>query len=174
MNINGFFLIILAGLIIIYVAFKPLDIKQQEFGEIPLFELSSFTIHELSPDGLVTAMQGSEAVRFKNRYRVEDIDYTDNSEKYTVNIKANIGIYRDKSEVLDLKGKIVYVREDGLTFKTQKLTYNQKTSIAKTDTKYVMDRNGSKVRGSSLVYNNALERIKSKNIVVKYQLKEEK
>jgi len=173
-NINGFFLIILAGLIVIYVAFKPLDIKQQEFGEIPLFELSSFTIHELSPDGLVTVMKGSEAVRFKNRYKVEDINYTDNSEKYRANMKANLGIYKDKSEVLNLKGNIVYVREDGLTFKTRKLTYNQKTSIAKTNTKYIMDRNGNEVRGSSLVYNNALERMKSKNITVKYQLKEEK
>ncbi len=174
MNINGFFLIILASLIIIYVAFKPLDIKQQEFGEIPLFELSSFTVHELSPNGLVTVMQGSNAVRFKDRYRVEDINYTDNSKKQMANMKAKTGIYKDASEVLELDGNIIYEREDGLTFKTQKLTYNQKTSIANTDIKYIMYKNDSEIKGSSLVYNNALERIKSKNIIVKYQLKEEK
>ena len=174
MNINIFFISISAVLLMIFIGFKPLDIKQQEFIDVPLFQLKMFTLHELDKNGLITLMKGSAATRYSDRYRVANINYTDNSKKYIANMSADDGLYRDKDDTLDLKGNVLYNREDGLIFETDEATYNKKTSIAKTDKNYVLYRYSSRVTGTSLEYDNRLNRVKSKNIVAKYQLKERK
>jgi len=170
MNINIFFIAISAGLISIYLFFKPLDIKQRDFIDIPIFELSYFTLYEIDKNALVTVMNGDKAVRYSNRYKVSSIDYTDNSKKYLVNMKANNGVFKD--EVVNLYGDVKYKREDGLSFETQKARYNKKTKIAYVDTNYVSHMGANEIVGSSLIYNNLLKRVKSTDIRVKYQLKE--
>ncbi|MDT8339661.1 MAG: LPS export ABC transporter periplasmic protein LptC, partial [Sulfurimonas sp.] len=69
--------------------FKPMEIKQHVFKEVPLFTISNFTMHELDQKGLVTLMNGSKASRFTDRYTVEEMDYTDNSKEYMANMKSN-------------------------------------------------------------------------------------
>ncbi len=170
MNINLFFVVIFSGLSVIFLLFKPLDVKQQEFKDIPLFELMSFTLYELDNKGLTTLMNGTKAIKYTNRYKVDNINYTDNSKKYIANIKADIGLYKD--ETIDLKGNVVYSREDGLIFETQKALYNKKTGVAHTNKKYVLYKQKNRVKGSSLIYNNVLNKTYSKNVVAKYQMKE--
>jgi len=156
----------------IFVGFKPLDIKQQKFDDVPLFELESFVLHELSQDGLVTLMKGTKAIRYSNRYDVSNMDYTDNSKEFLANMRANKGLYRDKKEIIDLEGDVIYNREDGLVFESQEASYNKKSSIAKTRKDYVMYRDKDRVIGTSLTYDNANNRIKSKNVVANYQIQE--
>ena len=172
MNINLFFIAITLALSVIFVSFKPMKIKKQKFVEVPMFQLDKFSLHELNQIGLITIMRGSNALRFKDRYKVENIDYTDNSKKYIANIKANDGLYKDKDGILKLKGDVVYEREDGLTFKTSKALYDQNTSIVTTDEKYILYRNKDQVTGVSLVYDNAKNILKSKQVRAVYQLKE--
>lgn len=150
--------------------FKPLEIKQHVSKEVPLFTISSFTMHELDSNGLVTLMNGSEAAKYANRYTVQKMQYTDNSKEFMANMKANSGIY--KNDMVYLDGDIVYIREDGLTFETQKATYNKKTSIAAADGNFVLYRDSNRVVGEKLKYNNSLERVESKNVKAVYQLKE--
>ena len=157
-------------MILIFVGFKPLDVKQQNFVDVPLFELQSFVVYEINQQGLDTMMLGSNAIRYSNRYTVKNIDYTDNSRDYIINMKASSGIY--KNNIVSVDGDVVYTREDGLTFQTQKAIYNKKTSIAKTDSSYILYQDKNRVRGSSIIYNNKLNTIQSKRVVAKYQLKE--
>ena len=152
--------------------FKPMEIKQHAFKEVPLFTISTFTMHELDQKGLVTLMNGSKATRFTNRYTVEEMDYTDNSKEYMANMKANSGVY--KNEVVHLEGDIVYVREDGLTFETQKALYNKKTAIATADGKFVLYRDSNRVTGEKLKYNDSLERVEARNVNAIYKLEESK
>lgn len=152
--------------------FKPMAIKQHVFKEVPLFTISNFTMHELDQKGLVTLMNGSNAARFTDRYRVEEMDYTDNSKEYMANMKANSGVY--KNEVVHLNGDILYVREDGLTFETQKAVYNKKTAIATADGNFVLYRGANRVTGEKLKYNNSLEKIESKNVNAIYKFEESK
>lgn len=168
MNINYFFLAASICLFMILFLFKPLEIKEQSFVDVPLFSISSFTMYEFDSKGLITLMNGEKATRYKDRYSVEKIDYTDNSKKYIANMKSNSGIY--KNDVVYLDGDILYVREDGLTFKTQKATYDKKTSVAMTEGDFVLYRGANIVTGKELKYDSSLDRVASKNVTVKYQL----
>jgi lipopolysaccharide assembly outer membrane protein LptD (OstA) len=149
-----------------------LHIKQQIHKDVPLFELKEFTMYELDRVGLHTIMLGSAATRYKDRYTVKNIDYTDNSKKYIANMKANHGVY--KNDIVTLTGDISYVREDGLTFKTQKAVYNKKTSNVISNVGYVAYMNDSVIKGTYIKYNNDTNRIYSKNITAKIQLQESK
>jgi len=108
----------------IFFLFKPLNIKEQNFTDIPLFELETFILYELNTQGLATLMIGTEGIRYANRYQIKDIDYTDNSKQYIANMKAKHSIYQD--EIVHLNGDVVYSREDGLVFTTQEIEYNKK------------------------------------------------
>jgi len=152
--------------------FKPMDITIKHFKDVPLFELTDFTMYELTPNGLETIMLGSRGVRYSDRYVVKDMDYTDNSKKYIANIVADLGIY--KNEIVTVTGHVVYRREDGLTFKSQKATYNKKTADVISDTNYIAYLNDNVVTGDFIKYNNITKKIYSKNVVAKYQLKKEK
>lgn len=171
MNLNIFFIIISSGLLMIYFLFKPLIIKEQKFTDVALFNIFSFTMYELNNKGLITLMSGTEAIRYSNRYTVKQIDYTDNSKNYIANMKSNNGIY--KNEIVTLDGDVIYYREDGLTFETQKAVYNKKTSIAQADGKYILYQNSDRVVGVQLKYNNLLKQVSSKDVTAKYQLIEE-
>lgn len=154
----------------IFFLFKPMTIKEQKFTDVPLFELSSFSLYELNQKGLNNTMLGSKAIKYSDRYTVENIDYTDNSGNFIANMKANNGIY--KNDIVDLEGNVIYTREDGLVFTTQSATYNQKTSVADTNSSYVSYRGKDKVTGSSLRYNNLLNQVSSKNVSAIYNFKE--
>ncbi len=159
-------------LVSIYVFFKPLNIKQQAFVDVPLFEIQDFTMYELDRSGLQTIMLGSEAVRYSNRYTIKNMDYTDNEKSYIANMKADDGIY--KNDIVTLNGNIEYIRDDGLTFKTQKATYNRKNSNVISNVGYVAYLNDSIVKGSYIRYNNKKNKIFSKNVRAKIQLQESK
>jgi LPS export ABC transporter protein LptC len=147
-------------------------IKKHKFVETPIFQLDTFTIHELNQGGLMTVMKGSDALRYSDRYKVKNIDYTDNSKKYIANVKANDGLYKDKDGILKLQGDVIYEREDGLIFKTSKALYDQNTSIVKTNENYILYRDKNQVTGISLIYDNTKNILKSKQVRAVYQLKE--
>lgn len=169
MNINLFFLLVAVGLSAILFGFKPIKVKEQEFIDVPVFNVVAFTMYELNEQGLVTLMSGTEGTKYSNRYVVNDVDYTDNSKEYIANIKANKGIY--KNDIATMNGDVVYFREDGLAFESQEVIYNKKTSITRSDGDYVLYQNNDKVIGNFLVYNNNKDLIDSKNVTVKYQIK---
>ena len=170
MNINIFFSLLFLGLAMIFVFFKPLHLKEQSFVDVPVFELNFFTLHELDIFGLSTLMTGDNSVKYDDRYLVTNIDYTDNSRKYTANMKADEGLYKDDTVVLS--GDIVYIREDGLTFKTDKAVYDKKTEIIQTDSEFISFRTTNTINGSALKYHNDSQNIEAKNVTIKYQLKE--
>jgi LPS export ABC transporter protein LptC len=172
LSINTFFVLIAIGLLMIYVGFKPQYIAEQNFDDVPLFELDSFVLHELNQEKLITIMKGSETKRYSDRYSVTNISFTDNSEELLANIRADSGLYRDKDNIIDLVGNVIYNREDGLVFESQEAIYDKKTAIARTQKDYIMYRDKDSVIGTSLVYDNANGRVKSKNVVAKYQIKE--
>ena len=117
-------------------------------------------------------MLGTKAIRYADRYSVDNINYTDNTQKYIANMKADNGIY--KNEILTLSGNIIYTREDGLTMETSKAIYNKKNSVTTIDNDFVSYKGNNRVIGSSAIYNNKDNKLASKNVIAKYQIKEKK
>jgi len=154
----------------IYLFFQPIEMKKQEFVEVPLFNLKNFTMYELDKKGLKTILLGNNAKRFSDRYTVENINYTDSAKKYISNMKSNNGTYKD--EIILLKGDVTYTREDGLTFQSEIAQYNKKSAILSTDTAFVLYKDKNSARGASLEYNNITNKIKATKIKAIYQLQE--
>ena len=154
----------------IFFLFQPLNIKQQDVNDTALLELENFKLTELDEKGLLTITEGSRGIKYSDKYTITDLDYTDNTDEYLANIRANNGLY--KGDIIKLNGDVVYSREDGFSFQTQKANYNKKTKIAEATSKYVSHMNGNKATGSYIQYDNVNGIIKSKNVVVNYKLKE--
>jgi len=156
----------------IFIFFKPLDIKKQEFIDVPLLDIDKFTMYEFDTKGLQTVMIGKRTLRYSDRYTVEDIDFTDHSKDFIANMKADEGLY--KGDIVDLKGNVVYYREDGLSFESPTLLYNTKTAIATTDDNFTASQGTSTMNGHTLIYNAKITKIISKNVLINYKLKEKK
>ncbi|MDD3059451.1 MAG: LPS export ABC transporter periplasmic protein LptC [Sulfurimonas sp.] len=172
MNINGFFIVVLIGLTMIFTLFKPLNLKTQDFAETPSLDIKTFTLYEFDRVGITTLMHGESALRYDDRYVVEKIDYTDNAKKYRTTMLAENGIYKDN--IVNLSGNIIYNREDGLVFKTQKADYDRIAKIVSSTTDYTAYMGKSSVKGSSLNYNAQEKKLESTRVQIVYQLKEEK
>lgn len=170
MNINYFFSSVLIALLMIFFLFEPLEIKQQKPQDVPLFNISTFTMYELDRSQTLTLMHGKEAAKYLDRYTIEKMNFTDNSKKYVANMRSNSAIY--KNGIVYLEGDIVYLGREGLTFKTQKATYDRKSTIAATEGDFLLYRGSNIVNGENLKYNGSLERVESKNVTAKYQLQE--
>ena len=157
---------------LIFFGFTPMDYKQKIPGDIPLLEMTNFEMHELDTEGLQTIMVGDVALRFKDRYVVEKIDFTDATKNLISNMKANHGIY--KGNVVDLKGNVVYYREDGIALETETLNYNTVTAIAQTNDKYVAFQDQNTMYGTSMIYDTLIGKMDSKNVLINYKLSEKK
>jgi hypothetical protein len=132
--------------------------------------MSNFTLYELDTTGLRTIMDGSSALRFKNRYVVNDIDYQDNSKEFLANMQAKNGVY--KNDIITLTKDVHYDREDGIAFDTQKLVYNKTKAIATSNVGYVAHRGSDTFKGTYIRYDNNKNYIFSKNVRAKIQLEE--
>lgn len=156
----------------IFFLFKPLDIKKQEFIDVPLLDIDKFTMYEFNLHGLQTVMLGKRTLRYADRYTVQDIDFTDHSKDYTSNMKAKKGVYKD--DIVNLEGDVAYYREDGLAFEAKTLLYDTKTATAKTDDAFTAYEGLSTMQGRTLKYNADKNTIYSKNVLIKYKLNEGK
>lgn len=155
----------------IYILFEPLAIKEREHEDVPIFQIKNFVMYELNSVGLKTLMTGEQTFKYDDRYVVDIIDFTDRSKDYISNMKADKGLY--KEQIVNLSGNIAYIREDGLAFKSETMTYNTDTAVAKTDSSYIANKNSSTMTGTSLEYSSTLNTLKSQNVVIKYQLTED-
>ena len=172
MNINFLLSIIFIGLSMIYFLFKPMKIEKLDSKEIPLFNLSAFTLYELDINSLTSLMKGSQATRYINRYEVKDINYTDNSSELQSNMKAKNGLYKD--EVVYLDGDVVYDRVDGLRYFSQKAVYNKGENVIYSKADYTATMGENVINGDYIYYDGNKEKIKSNNVYAVYKIKENK
>lgn len=156
----------------IYIFFKPAYIEQHNLVDIATFEIFDFTLYELDRKNLITLMQGDKALRYDDRYDIISVNYTDNSEKYIANMQANNASYKD--DIIKLTGDVRYDREDGLIFKTDSLIYDKNKNLVFTDDDFIFFNGMNIAKGRLLKYNNILNTIMAKDVVVKYQLEDGK
>lgn len=171
-GINSLFGLIAAFMLTIYFLFEP-TLKSTSSGvEAPVFNIEKFVVYELTKDGLKGVLNGSNGVRYKDRYEIDDIGYMDRSKKFIATMSADHGLYKD--DVVELNKDVVYTRDDGLICKSEQAKYDKKISTAFVDVKYICRMGKNSVEGSKFEYNNQSKELKAENISAKYQLKESK
>ena len=155
----------------IFFLFKPLDIKEKIFKDVPMFEFQNFTMYELNTQGLKTQMLGSRASKYSDRYQIKDINYTDYSKKYRANMLAKNGIYKANMIYLDTNVTYKSLKKNNFTFTTQHAIYNKKTARVKVKDKYTITFNGGVIHGTSLEYDAIKNKVFSKHVEAVYILK---
>jgi len=170
MNINAFFLIISALLVSIYLFFKPIDIQLDLPDELAQLELNQFVVHEYDTDKLKTILSGSEGKRYEERYEVKDVNYTNNTDRYVENMRADYGFY--KEPLMILKKNVHYQRDDGSRFFADHVTYNDETSFTTTDGSFKLWNGHDSIKGQNLSYNSQSGEINATAITGIYFMKE--
>ncbi len=154
----------------IFFLFEPLEKKKYMFNEIPLLELKDFKLTELDLNGLSSILVSSVGFKYKDRYILQKLSFTDSDEKYTTNIQSDRALYINGH--LSLDGNVSYFREDGVIFQTQKANYNKNTKIITSAEKYIAYIGKNKAIGTSLMYNSKTRVMESQNIMLNYKVKE--
>ena len=148
--------------------FKPSESPKESSDVAPLFEMDYFVIYEITPHKISHSFSGDYGAKFHNYYYATNAKLTNNKRELLESIRADRSVY--KGDVLNLKGNVAYVREDGLKFCFDEGIYNQKKSFAKTNGSFVITKNRDKVQGSQLYYDLAHDTINASQITAIYQL----
>jgi len=170
---NHFFIAIATVLAAILLFFKPtkFDEPLSQKVEIAELELRNFTLYEVGLDGLKDIMVGKEGYRFKNRFEVKEIDYTDSTRKLQNNLKADFGRYNNKN-LITLKGNVRYHREDGVHFVTDRAIVHQHKETITTVGPFKMDRLSDEVVGKDLFYDTKKGHATAKQVTGVFQLQD--
>lgn len=170
MSANYFFIFIGLVLLLVLTYFRPMQIQTEITEEVAQLELLDFTLHELDQQGLRNVLSGSKGNRFVDRYVIEDVNYTDNTKLYVENMRSDTGVY--KGNVVTLEGNVRYHRQDGIYFNSDKATFDQNHSVARTQGPFVLTKEADSVRGENLFYNSDSGKIKAQNVTGVYMINE--
>lgn len=169
MQLNLFFILILALLLGMFTYFSPKYAGVQTTQEIPKIELKDFVLYEVSSAGTLHILEGAEGKKFEDRYTLTSAKFSDNTRPLLQSVSASDVIY--KGEIIDLRGNVHYVREDGLEFRSREGRYDTKRSLVQTRGAFTITQNSNRIDGNQLNLNNELDTVSANRIRVSYQLK---
>ncbi len=164
-NANTFFIIIALILASILIFFQPSPLQETgtEKEEVPQLELRNFTIYELDVNGLKDIMLGHYGFRYEDRIEVEEIDYTDSTNKQRNNLQADFGVYNNK-DLITLEGNVRYYREDGMTFRSDKAIIHQTDETIMAVGPFRMEKGTDHAVGTDLFYDTKNGVTKAKDV----------
>ena len=119
-----------------------------------------FSLCELKVDIQGKKVSAHEATKYTNYLDLKEVNLSDENGH---NIFANRAIYEDNA--VFMKDNIHFIRNDGLTFKTKNLSYDFKTEEIETFSPFVLDFNGSIIKGDNLEYNMKDKEISADDVV---------
>ncbi len=119
-----------------------------------------FSLFELKVDMQGKRVSAHEATKYTNYLDLKEVNLSDENGH---NIFANRAIYEDNA--VFMKGDIEFVRNDGLKFNTKNLSYDLKTEEIETFSPFILDFNGSIIKGDNLEYNMKGKEISADDIV---------
>jgi len=155
------YLLILVLVILVFSIMRinphsQLAIKSEGNREI-LFE--NFSLFELKEDKVGKKIFASQAVKYNTHLDFHDINLSD---EYGYNILAKKAIY--KNHAVYMEKNISLTGDNGLIFSTENLSYKLKKRVAYSSTPFILDFNGSRIRGENLHYSMKSKEISADNI----------
>ncbi|MEA1917128.1 MAG: LPS export ABC transporter periplasmic protein LptC [Campylobacterota bacterium] len=172
LNINLFFLIIIAILLLIFTQFKPLHVKEQSSKELSMIDIFEINIFKIDKNGVNTFLSGDVAKQYSDRYVVSNLKYTKNSTPKKQHLKAKFASY--SKPLLKLKKDVLYSRDDNLKFLSQEAIYNEIDETLTTQNDFKVTKDDSWAKGKKLHYNNKKETISAKNFSANYNMENTK
>ena len=119
-----------------------------------------FSIIELKEDIEGKKISAYKATKYTNYLDLKEVNLSDENGH---NISAKRAIYED--DTVFMKDDIKFSRDDGLRFETKNLSYDFKTEEVKTFSPFVLELNGSIIKGDNLEYNMKGKEISADDIV---------
>ena len=126
---------------------KPHNIEAIETNSSKEALFRDFYLVEINQDGIKNALRATEAIKYKNSFQAKDINITHNR---IYHLFAQKAIY--KKNIVSIENNITLKKDNAMEFQTDNLTYKMKEEIAYIDDGFLMDINGSKIKGTHLKY----------------------
>ena len=168
MNVNHFFAAAAFLLVGIFVLIRPMEIERPADQQIPELDLKTFTVYELDREGLVRVMFGDEGQRFKERYEVKNIAYSDSRGSVTQDMTARNGTY--ENGIVTLSGDVLIRRSDGLDIKSEEASYDQKNGIVRSHGPFNMVQGSNYAQGRDFIYYTNQNRVKAVSVKASYKM----
>jgi len=138
---------------------KPHNIKAIETNSSKEALFRDFYLVEINQNGIKNALRATEAIKYKNSFQAKDINITHNK---IYHLFAQKAIY--KKNIVSIENNITLKKDNEMEFQTDTLTYKMREEIAYTNDGFVIDINGSKIRGTHLKYNLKIGEISADKI----------
>lgn len=151
MNINLFFITLIALLLSVFIFFKPIEVNVPDHKEIAQLELKNFQIYEVEEKGVKSILEGEMGQRFENRYEIRDVTFKDTSKTYMEVMHADHGRYQD--DKVYLNQNVTYARADEMTFKSDEAMYDINNSLVTTEGSFIMSAKRNYFKGHKLKFN---------------------
>jgi lipopolysaccharide assembly outer membrane protein LptD (OstA) len=130
--------------------------------------LSRFALYEISHQGVEHILEGDEGKKFDAYYVITSAKFSDNTKKMIQSIRSDHAEYR--APLLDVKGDVRYLREDGLEFRTDAGRYNTKSGKVNVDGAFVITHSAHRIEGDRLRYHLNEDTLTAENVRGSYQL----
>ncbi len=143
---------------------KPYNIQLSDGSKNePNVEMVGVTNYSITKDGISHIIEATKVLRFIGHDEFYDIDAVRKSKETLLErMKADSG--RLQKDDLNFVGNVRYKNSDNVKFKSQRVDYNLKTKVAKTDVEFTLEDNRTISHGTSLVYNTTEGKIYANNI----------
>ncbi|MEA3522489.1 MAG: LPS export ABC transporter periplasmic protein LptC [Campylobacterota bacterium] len=151
MNINLFFIIVIALLLSVFIFFKPLEVNLPDHKEIAQLELKNFEIYEVNQEGVKSILEGERGERYENRYEVIDATFKDASKEKIEVMHADYGRYQN--DKIYLKENVIYAQDNGITFQSDEAMYDINASLITTQRTFIMTSKENYFKGQKLKFN---------------------
>ncbi len=143
---------------------KPYDVQLSASSKNePNIEMIDVTNYSITEEGIKHIVKATKVLRFYRYDEFYNIDAIKKSKEYFLEkLKADNG--KLVGDNLYLKGNVRYKNSDDVKFKSEKVDYDLKTKIVKTDVDFALENNRTITHGTSLLYKTVEGKIYANNI----------
>ena len=159
-----YFIFAFVAIMVFLLYQKPYDVNLSKGStNTPNIEMFSVTNYSITKDGISHIVNATKVLRFVDHDEFYNIDAIRKSKNdFLENVKADSGkLVKDD---FHLKGNVRYRNSDNVKFKSEKVNYNLKTKIVKTDVNFILEDNRTVTHGTSLIYKTIEGKIYADNI----------
>jgi len=159
-----YFIVLFFSVMFFLIFQKPYDIQVSQTSKSePSIEMFDVVNYSISEDGILHIAKATKVSRFLEYDKFYNIDSVRRSkDNFFENLKADSA--KLKKDNLSFEGSVFYKNSNSVKFRTEKIDYNLKTRVAKTDVDFILEDNRTVTHGASLVYNTIESKIYATNI----------